>query len=111
MDDRVSEADFQRAVTEAAALHGWRWCHTRKATVRHGRIATPTSVPGWPDLVLWHERLGEVWFVELKANSGSLSASQKNVLDSLANAGATVDVWRPREWERIAEALQGGGVT
>ncbi len=108
MDDRVSEADFQRAVTEAAALHGWRWCHTRKATVRKGRIATPTSVPGWPDLVLWRPNKGGLMFVELKKLGGTLSPEQKDVLESLASAGAVVDTWWPDQWNRITELLRGG---
>jgi hypothetical protein len=106
--DQVSEADFQRAVTEAAALHGWRWCHTRKATVRHGRIATPTSVPGWPDLVLWRPKEGGLMFVELKKLGGTLSPEQKDVLESLASAGAVVDTWWPDQWDRIIALLQGG---
>jgi hypothetical protein len=102
----ASEADFQRTVVEAAALHGWRICHTRKATVRNGRVATPTSVPGWPDLVLWNPVRGGVMFVELKTDRGVLSTDQQDVLDSLARAGAVVDVWRPREWTRITELLR-----
>jgi hypothetical protein len=104
----MSEAAWQSRVTDTATLHGWRWCHTRKATVRKGRIATPTSLPGWPDLVLWHERLRVVWFVELKTDKGVVSPSQKDVLHSLANAGATVLVWRPRDWPLVSEILRGG---
>lgn len=100
---RLSEADFQRRVIDAATLYGWRHCHTRRATVRHGRVATPTSVPGWPDLVLWNPERGGVMFVELKTDKGVLSTDQQDALISLAKAGAYVDVWRPRDWERIAQ--------
>lgn len=101
------EADFQRTVTDAAKRYGWRWNHTRKAMVRAGRIATPTSTSGWPDLVLWHPKHG-VWFVELKAEAGRVSPEQEDVLTSLCAAGAHVDVWRPSILEgRVLPILRG----
>jgi hypothetical protein len=103
-----TEAQFQRAVVEAATLYGWRSCHTRRATVRQGRIATPTSVPGWPDLVLWNPEYGGVMFVELKAEGGRVSSEQLDVLKSLELAGAVADIWYPSDWPRILELLQGG---
>lgn len=110
----LSEADWQRRVTETATLHGWRWVHTRKATVRTGRVATPTSLPGWPDLVLWHETYQVVMFVELKTDKGKLSPAQVDVLASLSRAGSNVSVWRPRDWGRVLRFLddphQVGGV-
>lgn len=108
-DRRQSEADFQRAVIEAAELHGWRHCHVRKAVVRKGRVATPTSVPGWPDLVLWRPKRGGLMFVELKKLGGQLSSEQRDVLESLASAGAVVDTWWPNQWDRITELLRAGG--
>lgn len=102
-----NEAEFQRACTEAAESYGWRWNHTRKARVRKDRFATPTSTSGWPDLVLWHPKHG-VWFVELKADNGRVSEAQEDVLNSLCDAGAHVDVWSPSIWEvRVLPILQG----
>lgn len=101
-----SEADFQRAVLDAAAWHGWHACHTRKATVRAGQIATPTSVPGWPDLVLWHTEHHVVMFVELKTDKGRLSEAQVEVLGSLSSAGANVAIWRPKDWDAITALLR-----
>src|SRR6188474_2194580 len=108
MPDRPveTEARFQQRVVEAAALYGWRHCHTRKATVRSGQIATPTSVPGWPDLVLWSARHGSVMFVELKTDRGSLTPQQVEVLESLSQAGAHVAIWRPRDWSLITAFLR-----
>jgi hypothetical protein len=103
----MTEADFQRRVTEAAALLGWRCCHTRRATVRQGRIATPTSVAGWPDLVLWNPKRGGVLFAELKTETGSVSNKQAEVLRSLRAAGASVHVWRPSNWPQIVAVLRG----
>jgi hypothetical protein len=103
------EADWQRRVLDAATLYGWRHCHTRQATVRGGRIATPTSVPGWPDLVLWRPKLGGLIFVELKKMGAYPTPQQREVLASLASAGAVADVWKPNDWPRITELLQGKG--
>jgi len=103
----MTEAEFQQRVIDAANLYGWRSCHTRKATVRAGRIATPTSVPGWPDLVLWRPKLGGLLFVELKTDKGRLSPAQAEVLESLSSAGAVTAVWRPSHWHRITETLKG----
>jgi len=110
MPDRPveTEAQFQQRVLEAAALYGWRANHTRKATVRAGRIATPTSCPGWPDLVLWHPGRGGLIFRELKTDRGVASTTQLEVLSSLANSGADVAVWRPRDWDLIVETLRDG---
>lgn len=102
----MNEAAFQRRVVDAAKLYGWRCCHTRKAMVRAGQVATPTSVPGWPDLVLWHETHAVVLFVELKADKGYLSAQQRDVLASLSNAGASIAIWRPRDWPHVLAVLQ-----
>lgn len=107
MSVRVSEAAFQQAVIEAASLNGWRHVHTRKAIVRRGRVATPTSIPGWPDLVLWNPSRGGVMFVELKRVGEKPSEAQREVLASLAAAGAVTDVWTPDQWDRITAMLQG----
>lgn len=103
----LAETDWQLRVTDAARLHGWKHCHTRKAHVRKGRVATPTSVKGWPDLVLWHPIRGEVLFVELKTDVGRMSVEQAEVLASLASAGAKVAVWRPKDWPIVLAFLRG----
>lgn len=108
MPSPQSEAQFQKALLEAAELHGWKHCHIRRATVRQGRIATPTSVPGWPDLVLWRPGKGGVLFAELKRADGVVSPAQRKLLASLASAGANVCVWRPSMWPEINEVLKGG---
>lgn len=102
----LSEADWQTRVTDTAQRYGWRHCHIRKATVRAGRIATPTSVPGWPDLVLWHETHRVVVYVELKTDKGKLSPAQVDVLESLSAAGALIGIWRPRDWPQVLAFLQ-----
>lgn len=101
-----NEAEWQRTVTDAATRYGWKHCHTRKATVRKGQFATPTSLPGWPDLVLWHTTHKVVLFVELKTDTGSLSLEQVDVLGSLSDAGARTAVWRPRDRDHVMATLR-----
>lgn len=108
----MSEDDWQQRVTEAATLHGWMWMHVNRATVRQGRRhITPTSLPGWPDLVLWHEARRLMLFVELKSDTGSVDPAQDRVLSSLGEAGARVYVWRPRDWTRLLGILAGDAQT
>lgn len=103
-----SEAGFHSAVIDLAALRGWQVMHVRRSvTGERGQWATTTSVAGWPDLVLW--RPGQLLFRELKTDRGQLTADQAEVLRSLAAAGADVGVWRPRDWDNVAERLSRDG--
>lgn len=99
-----TEAEFQRLVLDTATLFGWESMHVRRSVVRDGRWATATSVPGWPDLILW--RPGDLLFVELKTDRGRISPDQRRVLASLAESGAEVHVWRPLAWPEIEERLR-----
>ena len=84
----ITEPDLMVAVTDLAALLGWTWVHHRPAQTQHG-WRTPISGPlgkGWPDLVLVRIRDRRVVFAELKAQAGSLTAEQKSVLETLADA-------------------------
>ena len=93
------EADFQRGVIELARLCGWQVHYTTDSR---------RSTPGFPDLVLWHPVHRRLMFRELKTQRGALNPSQKEVLQSLAEAGADVGVWRPADWDAIEEALTHG---
>jgi hypothetical protein len=107
VDLAQSEADFQTAVVQLATTCGFMVNHTRRARVRGGRVATPTSVDGWPDLeILGH---GRIIYVECKAERGTLSAAQRHVLDELERAGLDVRVWRPRDWPSIEATLNPRG--
>ena len=102
----VSEKDWQRQVTDAAELYGWRWAHFRPAQRANGHWMTPVSGPlgvGFPDLVLARER---VIFAELKAEGAHLSPPQRAVRESLHRAGAEVYVWRPSDLPAVLEALR-----
>ncbi|MHB8322987.1 MAG: VRR-NUC domain-containing protein [Candidatus Dormibacteria bacterium] len=87
---RTTEADLLRSVVNLAQLQGWLTYHTWNS--RH-------SAAGFPDLVM--TRLGRLLFVELKAQSGKLTAEQQVWADALSQAGVegAVDyyTWRPND--------------
>ena len=95
---RLTEAAWQRQVTDLADLQGWRWMHAPTVTVtRPPTAGRPRPVvyaetttkgtlgSGWPDLVLVRER---VVFVELKADDGRISEAQVGVREALRDAEA-----------------------
>jgi len=105
----VTEAQWQRVVTDALSLHGYAWLHVHPLMTRSGGWRTPTSgtmAAGWPDLVAMHPTRGTTLFIELKAQRGVLSASQRHVHDLLRQAGHRVYVWRPNQLAEVLEALR-----
>jgi VRR-NUC domain len=89
-----SETAFQDRVVALAKAAGWQVYHPYDSR---------KSAPGWPDLVLMRDR--EVLFRELKTDSGRTTAEQRGWLDGLEAAGQDVEVWRPRDWDRIVQRL------
>jgi hypothetical protein len=103
----LSEAAFQKQVTDLATLAGWHWMHLERMGNAAGQWRTPVSGPlgkGWPDLVF--VRHGRLLFVELKRSGMALSESQAAVMRVLAEV-APFYVWRPNDWNQILEVLTG----
>jgi hypothetical protein len=78
----LTEADFQRLVTDLATTLGWSWAHWRPAQTKRG-WRTPVEGPlgaGWPDLTLVRVRDRRLVFVELKRELGTVTADQAAVL-------------------------------
>lgn len=101
----LSEADFQKQVTDFALLRQWQWMHLERMGNPEGRWRTPVSGPlgrGWPDLVLI--RANSLIFVELKTQRGQLTVFQKDVRNVLMDA-APYYVWRPSDWNEIIAVL------
>jgi len=104
----MTEAQFQRQVTELAELLGWAWLH-----VRPGRTADSWRTPisgslgkGWPDLFMVRERDGRRLAVELKGPRGRITPDQTRVSGILEAADIECYFWRPSDWAAIEEALR-----
>jgi hypothetical protein len=105
----MTETEFLRQVLELATLLGWSGAHFRPALTTRG-WRTPVQGPlgaGFPDLVLVHVRRRRVLFVELKSDTGKVSADQAAVLAALEEAGAETRLWRPRDWDALQADLEG----
>jgi hypothetical protein len=103
----MNETQFAAQVYDLATLRGWLFVHFRPARTAHG-WRTPvegTLGAGFPDLILAQPRTGRLLFVELKSDKGRLSPSQGEVHAILRAAGADVRVWRPSDFDAIAEDL------
>ena len=100
----MNETDFRKAVVKHAHHNGWKVAFFHRLPTQKGGWRTPVGADGkgWPDLVLVRER---VLFVELKGNDGRLHPDQKLWLNNLAEAGAEVYVWRPRDWHEVERVL------
>lgn len=102
---RMSEAQWQKRVTDYAAWKGWAWIHVRPARKKDDEWRTPVSGPlgkGWPDLLL--VRRDRVVALELKSDRGKPSPEQERVLAVLSGAVQAM-VARPRDWDHIQEVL------
>jgi hypothetical protein len=101
----ISERAFQQAVIEAAQIAGWRVAHFRPAETKKGwRTPVQADGAGFPDLVL--VKPPRVLFVELKAQTGSLTQAQMTWLTELGcSSQIGVFEWRPADWDEIAEVL------
>ena len=89
-----SEASFQKQVIVWAEQRGWFAYHVYDSR---------RCVAGFPDLVL--VRRPHVIFAELKRQDGKVSEDQQAWLDELKACGQIAVVWRPSDWQAIAEAL------
>ena len=95
----MTEAQWQRTVTEAATVLGWKVYHTHDSR---------RSAPGFPDLVLGHPEQHALIFAELKTDTGRVRPEQREWLDLLRRCGQRAYVWRPREWTDVQTILRGG---
>jgi hypothetical protein len=79
------EETLQAQIIELATMLGWMHFHPYDSR---------KSVPGFPDLVLAHERTGALIFAELKSDSGRVTRDQRRWLGVLGMRHTAV-VWRP----------------
>ncbi len=102
----LTEADLQAQVVELAHILGWEVMHVRRSIGKGTRWTTATSVVGWPDLFFWRRR--DMFAAELKSAKGKLTSDQEHVLRGLGEAGLSVFVWRPEDWDQIQRVLEKG---
>jgi hypothetical protein len=91
----TEEKDFQKKVTDLCDYLHLKW---------HHETDSRRSKKGFPDLLIAGP--GGVLFVELKSAKGKTTAEQEEWLDKLDQAGATVYVWRPADFEDAALILK-----
>lgn len=90
----MSEAEFQKRITDLCDWLGLKW---------HHETDSRKSKRGFPDLVI----VGKVvLFVELKAEKGRLSPEQKEWMAALEKAQALWYVWRPSDWPTAERVLR-----
>lgn len=92
----ISERDWQRQVTDLAALLGWKVYHPW-LSIRSER--------GFPDLTL--VRPPRLVFAELKRDGARPTAAQSEWLDRLGRCtGVESYLWRPSDLDAIVLVLQ-----
>ena len=92
----MTEAQLQRAITDALRVFGWLVYHTHDS--RH-------SPAGYPDLVCL--RGSRCLIVELKSATGALTPAQHTWLAAWRRIlGVEVEVWRPDDLARALEVLR-----
>ena len=95
----LTEKQFQSQVEELADILGWRHYHTHDSR---------RSQAGFPDLTL--VKPPRLIFAELKVGTREPTREQQAWIDDLLECGIEVYVWRPDDWQRIVEILQGVSV-
>ena len=104
---KISEAQFQRTVIEAAQRLGWLVHHVRAGLNRRGQWSTAVSGNvGFFDLVLAHRNSPSVVLAELKTEKGVLSDAQRIWWNVVSNGTTEVHVWRPSDWPSIESRLK-----
>ena len=101
----LSERDFQRRYVEAIRSIEFRVAHHYDS-----RFSDP-GTKGVPDLTIVGH--GSFWLQEMKRHRGVLKPEQKGWIADARDAGITVFVCRPEDWEHMmsyAETIAGRGI-
>ena len=93
METTMTEAEFQRKITDLCDWLGLKW---------HHETDSRKSKQGFPDLVIVGT---EVIFAELKSKRGKVTDAQAEWISSIQNAKGTAYVWKPDDWPTIYELL------
>lgn len=94
----MSEAHFQKRVTDLCTLLGLAWHHETDSRRSHA---------GFPDLVIVARPPAEgVVFAELKTDNGRVRPEQEWWHTKLRAAGVEVHVWRPADWPQVEARIR-----
>ncbi len=91
----MTEAQWQRRITDLCNLLGLKW---------HHETDSRKSKKGFPDLVIVGP--GGTLFAELKSDTGRVSAEQREWIERLNDSGAECWVWRPSQWNVVEHRLR-----
>ena len=92
------EAEFHEQVATLMRLNGW--------SVYSVPDSRRVSLAGYPDLTMW--KGSRLIFAELKTEKGRVSPAQEDVLSDLRHIPcAEIYIWRPSNFDRILEILEG----
>lgn len=92
---KVTEAQFQSQIRQAALLYQWAFYHTHDSR---------RSDAGFPDCIM--VRPPRLIVAELKVDGKDATPGQQWWLDLFARAGAETYVWHPSEMDKIMEILK-----
>jgi hypothetical protein len=91
----MSEAQFQKRITDYCDLLGLKW---------HHETDSRKSKKGFPDLVIAGR--GGVIFAELKAQKGRVTNAQADWIGAVLLGGGRAYVWRPSDWPEVEQILR-----
>jgi hypothetical protein len=97
-------AELRENEFDGQLFRGPKSLATRLGFVSYHVLHSRGSRPGFPDRVIWRERL---LFCETKTMKGTVSEHQRECLTSLAKAGQEVYLWRPDDLDEAARVLAG----
>lgn len=103
MSTPCTEAELQRLICKLAVAQGWKVYRTHGG---YQKIKPNPGCAGFPDLILCKPGRAVI-YAEIKAEKGRVDAEQTAWHEALVGAGARVRVWRPGDWDAIAEELGG----
>ncbi len=109
---KITEAEFQQTIIDAAHLFGWRVAHFRPARVLVNgqetyRTAVSADGAGFPDLIL--VKPPRLLVVEIKSDRGRLSFKQEEWFVDFMQCGIECHIWKPRDnWQAIEDCLRRG---
>lgn len=98
----ISEALFQKRVTDLATLCSWRWAHFMPSRVGKRVLTAAQGSPGFYDLVM--ARGGVILLVELKSIAGR-KKFRPGQREWGEHGGEFYRCWTPDDWQAIVAEL------